>query len=279
MGNHIDDPKRSPIILQVRSNLLPPLRVENQYGPLSLDLNGRLRVLLSAIEDGILPADALAAPLSLPVDAFLQGYNGTNWDRIRTVDPQSTLLSLPTGGSLLASTVLFAQFFGAPSLGVPLQAADMRNVISAVTGRGLICAAVQHVANGTNFEAERSPTTFHTGTASVAGSTPIWVPAAGNEFRLMRYKIDIPTDALQAVSGDIDIQFYDGLIPMPVAETVYVPAALVAGTAGSWTSGWVDLGQGIVSSAANNALSINLSAALTASKVRVLVAGVEGPSP
>lgn len=277
MGNHIDDPKRSPIILQVRSNLLPPLRVENQYGPLSLDLNGRLRVLLSAIEDGILPADALAAPLSLPVDAFLQGYNGASWDRIQTVNPQSTVLSLPTNGAVISASVLFAQASGFPSLAGPLAAGNGADGQSFPSG--LIADSLNYAYTGTVNDRVRVPNLARTATATVAGSTAIWAPATGNKFRLMRYKIDIPTDALQAVAGDIDIQFFDGATAMPIAETVYVPSALVAGTAGSWTSGWVDLGQGIASAAANNVLAINLSAALTASKVRVIVAGVEGTTP
>ena len=59
---------------------------------------------------------------------------------------------------------------------------------------------------------------------------------------------------------------------MPIAETVYVPAT-VSGTA--WSSGWIDLANGILSATTDNVLNINLSFALTSGTVRVSVAGTE----
>lgn len=120
----------------------------------------------------------------------------------------------------------------------------------------------------------RVPNIAKTATATASGNTAVWTPTSSKKFRLMRYRIDVSNAATLASGADLDITFQDASTGMPVGATLYVPAS--AGTAlGSWTSGWCDLGQGILSASANNVLNVNLSAALTAGKVRVQVAGIE----
>lgn len=118
------------------------------------------------------------------------------------------------------------------------------------------------------------PNIAKTVTATASGNTAVWTPTTGKKFRLQRYRIDVPNDATLASGADLDITFQDATTGMPVGATLYVPAS--AGTTlGSWTTGWCDLGQGILSAANNNVLNINLSAALTSGKVRAQVAGIE----
>ena len=88
----------------------------------------------------------------------------------------------------------------------------------------------------------------------------------------MLFRSDLTGDAIAAAAGDLDVVFYDGPTAMPIAETAYVPAA-ISGTA--WSSGWIDLANGILSAAADNVLSINLSFALTGGTARVSVCGTE----
>ncbi len=79
------DPKEAPVVVSGRTAALPQTSKEGVYTPLSVDQAGRLRALLKgAVEDGILPADALAAVESLPVQAFCALFNGLTWDRARS---------------------------------------------------------------------------------------------------------------------------------------------------------------------------------------------------
>lgn len=110
------------------------------------------------------------------------------------------------------------------------------------------------------------------GTAT--GSTALWTPTSGKKFRLMKYKLDVPNSTIAASAADLTITFLDSATATNVIETISIPATTIGGM-GAWSSGWVDLGNGILSAAANNVLNINLSFALTAGGVRVSVCGTE----
>ena len=202
---------------------------------LTLDLTGRLKVISSAQLmgwngatwdklRGETPADALAALEGMVTTAQLMAYNGAAWDMVRAATPADAL----------------------------------------ATVKGLAATAALMAYNGATWDRLRTPDVFQTGKVTAAGSTAVWTPAAGKFFRLLRYKIDVTADATRTTAGDLDIQFFQydpvGLTDtaLPLAETVYVGA--VAGTA--WSSGWVDLGNGILGTLVNNVLEVNLSSAL-----------------
>jgi hypothetical protein len=126
----------------------------------------------------------------------------------------------------------------------------------------------------TRWVRQRTPQIFKTVTATSSGNTAVWTPATGKFFRIMRYRIEVTNSATQSSAGDIDIKFQDATTDIGIANSLYVPNAIDAGT-GSYSTGWIDLGNGILSTSANNVLNLNLSAALTAGKVRVLVCGIE----
>lgn len=137
-------------------------------------------------------------------------------------------------------------------------------------------AAYQFLYNGTSFDRTRTPNTFKTVTATATGDTAVWTPTSGKKVRLMRYQIQISGNAAQAVAGDFDIVLRDATTAIGVGLTVYVPGAGAgAKPSDGLASGWVDLGNGFLSAAANNVLNVNLSAALTAGKVRVVACGTE----
>jgi hypothetical protein len=229
----ITDSKEQPSILQGLVNAQQPVGMEEVYAAVSLDLARRLRMIVGGIENGTLPADALAAVAGLPVTAFLQAFNGATWDQVRAATPADALATLEG----LATT---AQLMG---------------------------------YNGATWDRLRTASVFKTVSANLAGPTVVWTPAVLS-FRLMKYKIDVTAEAILALAGDLVLQFYDAGAAMPIAETIFVPA-VAAGGMGSWSSGWVDLDNGILSAAALNALNINLSVALAGGFARVTVAGTE----
>lgn len=114
-----------------------------------------------------------------------------------------------------------------------------------------------------------------TSTATASGDTAVWTPTSGLKFRVMKYQIDVTADAATSGGADIDIVLRDSSTAIGTGGSVYVPA--VAGTAfgNGYSTGWRDLGNGYISTAANNVLNVNLSAALTSGKVRVNIAGTE----
>jgi hypothetical protein len=129
--------------------------------------------------------------------------------------------------------------------------------------------------NGTNWDRLRTPTTFKSVTATASGSTALWTPGASKKFRLMRFKVDVTHDAAQSSGGDITIDLLDSASAMGFAQSVFVPGTAATTMGPGWTSGWVDLGNGKLSSTINNVLNISLSAALTSGAVRVIAAGTE----
>jgi hypothetical protein len=121
----------------------------------------------------------------------------------------------------------------------------------------------------------RTPTVFKRVTATATGSTAIWTPGTGNKFRLLAYRIQVTADATLAAAGRLTISLLDSATDIAQDLVAAVPAAgLTVGD--DYDSGWTQLGYfGILSAAANNVLNVNLSAALTAGLVNVLVAGTE----
>jgi hypothetical protein len=155
--------------------------------------------------------------------------------------------------------------------------ANFQNIRTAAAGDGInsALATALYNYNGTNNDRVRTPTTFKTATATAAGDTALWTPAAGKKFRLMRFTIQITSDASTTGGADIDIILRDATTGLAAALTVFVPAVAATTFGSTVTTGWINLGNGILSAAANNVLNINLSAALTSGKVRAIVGGTE----
>lgn len=126
-----------------------------------------------------------------------------------------------------------------------------------------------------NMAIDRHVEVLKTAQATALGNTAVWTPAAGKKFRLMRFNISIPAQCKQSVGGIITITFQDSTTGIPHAYDVFVPGTADTISGVDFNSGWIDIGNGILSAAANNVLNVNLSAALTAGNVRVNVAGTE----
>ena len=124
------------------------------------------------------------------------------------------------------------------------------------------------------------PNVFKTVQASASGDTALWSPASGKSFRLMRFLVEVPPNCILSARGVLTIKLRDGTTDLnltfdvwlgqtaPVEGASTIPATL-------FSSGWVDLGNGILSAAPNNALNVNLSTALAGGNVRVTACGIE----
>lgn len=120
-----------------------------------------------------------------------------------------------------------------------------------------------------------SPNTYRSGTFAAAGDSALWTPPAGKSFRLMRYRFALTGNATLAAAGVLTVTLRQSTTSLPFGASVYVPA-IAANTLGAYTSPWIDLGStGYLSTVAGAVLNVNLSAALTAGLLRVLVAGTE----
>jgi hypothetical protein len=121
----------------------------------------------------------------------------------------------------------------------------------------------------------RTPSVFKTTTATVSGNTVVWTPTSGKKFRLMRYIIQIPQNAAASAAADLEITFQDATTSIGVGHSCFIPSTAATTFGSGYSSGWIDLGNGYLSAAANNVLNINLSFALTSGEVRVTVCGAE----
>lgn len=122
----------------------------------------------------------------------------------------------------------------------------------------------------------RTPDTFKTASATASGNTALWTPAGGKKFRLMRYMLTVTDNATQTTPGTLTISLFDAAAgDTGQAHSVFVPSVALVNTGSLYSSGWIDLGNGRLSSAADAVLNINLSAALTAGAVRVICCGTE----
>lgn len=120
----------------------------------------------------------------------------------------------------------------------------------------------------------RVPSIVKSGIFSAGGNNALWTPTTGLKFRLMRYKLNVSTLASHATGTDIVFQFNDGNTNSGIVEACYVPATS-SPVFGSWSTGWVDLGNGYLSSTVNNVLNLNLNTPFVNGQVRVVCCGME----
>jgi len=274
--------------------------------PFQVDPNGALFVRPSG---GQLPADALPAPAtSADSTSYTMIWNGASWDRLHEGidgDAQATgrvgqaaviskglvfngatwdrWLSLPDNAdSQVTSPVKLPgvvnrgeiwNSFGqrwdrAQGFPTNTDSVGAQNYgIQSVTSHG-------YVFNGVNFDRVRSPKIFKTATITAAGSTAIWVPAVGKSFRLMGYSIEVTGNAIQAAAGNFEIVLLDAATAIGVGSSLYIPSVAL-NVFGSNALNPINIGNGYLAANINNALNVNLSAALTGGEIRVNVWGTE----
>jgi hypothetical protein len=129
-------------------------------------------------------------------------------------------------------------------------------------------------------QAAAEPNVFKTIQANAAGNTALWTPTTGKKLRLMRLFIVVPTNCTLAARGIETISFQDSSTDMKLTFDVWLGQTAPVEAAGTppypaFTSGWIDLGNGVLSAAANNVLNVNLGTVLASGNVRITACGTE----
>lgn len=114
------------------------------------------------------------------------------------------------------------------------------------------------------------PNVYRTVQAAGGGFIAVWTPAAGKRFRLQRYTIEWCGDGAAVTAGLRTLTWRDGFTDLPIAHNTYVGTGFL-----NWSTGWVDLGEGVLSSDTGNTLFMNLTAGMSPGYTRVTVAGRE----
>lgn len=226
-----------------------------------------LPVTASSVAGNTTPADAQANPTTaVPVENFPMTWNGATWDRWR---------SGQTNGGPVGTPAVVIGDGGAGST----RQAPVNNGVDGVgyLTAALVTQSLTYAYDGTaNFDRVRYPKIFKTVVATTSGNTALWTPAAGKKFRLMRYLVSVPYNAASAAPGNLLVDLLDAAASIAQTHTLFIPATgQTTGGPPIYHSGWIDLGNGILSATANNVLNINLNAAFAAGVVRVLCCGTE----
>jgi len=163
-------------------------------------------------------------------------------------------------------------------------AGNVRTILNAETTKVIGTVATGAVTDAVSTIVQiRTPNVFKTASvsATASGNTAVWTPTSGKKFRLMRFQITgtnivataatVITISFQDATTGMDVGTYDILMPTTVGNT----ALLFGGV--EFNSGWVDLGNGVISAAANNVLNANISATVMGAtgSFRYSVAGTE----
>ena len=187
------------------------------------------------------------------------------------VDATSVLFNTDTAGN---------QGIAIPSLSLADGVSTASGLENVGTGTGLILQVAPSVFNGTSWDRLRTPNKFFTASvaATATGNTAVWTPTSGKKFRLMRFQVTAQGLAATA-TGVVTVTFQDATTQINTgAYDVDVPAiANVTSGTDNISGGWIDLGNGYLSAAANNVLNFNISAAGagTVGTYRINVAGTE----
>ena len=124
----------------------------------------------------------------------------------------------------------------------------------------------------------RTPNLFKTvqfTSSTSSGNNAVWTPTSGKKFRLMGYKITVSDDSSLSSAGIETLQFEDSSSVLGIAEDIYIPSTALKTELSGFNSGAVQLGNGILSAAANNVLNLNIGTQLAAGVIRCNVWGTE----
>jgi hypothetical protein len=124
--------------------------------------------------------------------------------------------------------------------------------------------------NGNTFDRARVANVFKTVQVSAAGDTTLWTPAAGKKFRLMGLAY---TNTM--ANGGAGVVAVTALVKDNADAFLTFTFGTPVGIATNLPGNTILLGNGKLSSAANNSLVINLSAAAAAGILAVNVWGTE----
>jgi hypothetical protein len=140
------------------------------------------------------------------------------------------------------------------------------------------------VFDGVDLRAVRTPNIFKTlSTTGVSAPKPIWTPAAGKKFRLMRLSVSVSGNAYITAGGMLTLYFSEGPAGSDIGYdfNLWIPPLMGNGansynfTATLFDSGLVDLGNGYLAAAINTTLYVQMNQVLNGGLVTVNVMGTE----
>ena len=135
---------------------------------------------------------------------------------------------------------------------------------------------VTQAGSSPNQSAQRTPNVFKTAKATATGTTAVWTPTTGKKFRLMRFKIIVTANSAQTTGAVVDFDLQDSSTSINLIHSVFIPTtAITTNINDGYDSGWIDLGNGYLSTAANNVLNLVFSATGFSGAVRVIACGTE----
>lgn len=220
-----------------------------------------------------LAADGAAMSGNPVVAAIVDGSGNVQQILGDTSGRMQVIGSAANGAAAVNNPIWVAGFDGANVQGARIQSA---NTDTQATLNGLSVNSQQQVYKSGAWGFAREPDLFATVETAANWSTAIVTSSVSKKLRLLAYQIMVTQDAATTSGADFVIKILDVAADLKLYMSLYVPAASVTTNAGMITTGWITLGKfGILMAATNTALNVNLSAALSAGKVRVNVAYTE----
>jgi len=186
---------------------------------------------------------------SMSQSVSVSAINANGYPLSLTVQNDGALIMVPDNGGFVseASAGIRSVYIG-----------GVQNLMNPVS------TWVQHGTPGTdgNMAALRDPNIFKTASvpATASGNTAVWTPTASKKFRLMRFQITA-TDVAATAATVITVSFQDATTGINIGTyDFFMPAIANVASGTQFVSNWVDLGNGYLSTAANNVLNANVSA-------------------
>jgi hypothetical protein len=140
------------------------------------------------------------------------------------------------------------------------------------TLNGFVTASFLYGFNGASWDRVRVANVFKTQTSNTAAAATVWTPAAGKKFRLMGYEISIA--GTLAATGIQAITLLDGAttIKNHITALIQTTTASIALITPVFDS---DMGQGYLSAAANNVLTMTMTNNLATGNCSINAWGTE----
>lgn len=188
--------------------------------------------------------------------------------------PGEIMISQPDGSAAFADPLVQGLYAEGDSITAPPAFVAPTTIQPVLTG----------VSASDTLFALRTSDTFKTfqSQGGTPGQQGIWTPASGKKFRVMKVWISVSGNAETASGGLLTISLTDGMAGNTVGAVfdVWIPPAtptLAGGVfAGAiFDSGWADMGNGYLSTGANQVLFLNTSLQLSSGFVRINVFGTE----
>jgi hypothetical protein len=222
-----------------------------------------------------------AAPSSNPLQ--VSGWDGTDVHTFKTDTSGRIILGAPSANLPVNVTgASGATLDGATGAAVPTQGllvlgsdgTDGRALSTDTSGRPSIVGAAADAAavagnpvlvganDGTDVRSKRVATIFGS-TEGTGTTTNIYVPGAGNKFRLFGFSVMVSGNATLGTAGAVLLKLLDGSGGTVIWQgRVWVLTTDTVGVV--FNSGWIDLGDyGYLSSTAANDLTVSASSGLS----------------